>query len=80
MKTNKSALNSETCLAKVLGIYQVFILHQYMEPDILVLSMCVFEVRVSLFEVNQKRHVKELNIDPMVMENIVFGHNNVTDI
>uniref|UniRef100_A0A0E0LQD7 1-phosphatidylinositol-3-phosphate 5-kinase n=1 Tax=Oryza punctata TaxID=4537 RepID=A0A0E0LQD7_ORYPU len=65
---------SQTCLAKILGIYQVLYidnwsLFQYI-PDFMVLFL-----QVASSQVKQTRHGKEIKIDLLVMENLLFGHN-----
>jgi 1-phosphatidylinositol-3-phosphate 5-kinase len=64
---------SQTCLAKILGIYQVGVFH--MVNLSAVFAMYYFETLMSIFQVKQIRHGKEIKMDLMVMENILFGHN-----
>jgi 1-phosphatidylinositol-3-phosphate 5-kinase len=66
---------SQTCLAKILGIYQVV----YIDSLCLIYSFfcfCVSSCSVTCsFQVKQTRHGKEVKIDLLVMENLLFGHN-----
>lgn len=68
-------LGSQTCLAKILGVYQVCVSEHlvFCFPDCRLGSglsnYCFYDIKV-----RQTKNGKEIKTDLMVMENLLFGH------
>ncbi|KAK9270349.1 hypothetical protein L1049_025928 [Liquidambar formosana] len=69
-------LGNQTCLAKILGIYQVFFLKKFFFLPFDGLSFLVLSIQTSLqVTIRQTKSGKEMKHDLMVMENLSFGRN-----